>query len=447
MAIPTIEELNLPVLQELAQGPMTTAELESALAKRFHLTDEERKQRKKPSSPQPTFINHILWSVGAWMGTAGLVTKMPARAGKTVYGITEFGTSVLSAPPPSISHEWLIEHSPEYAAKHRAGERKKPKARAQNNRLLFDKTSAPPLSAPTSPSYGVDNIIDDGCFHPRADIVEAVELLRDKKNLVLQGPPGTGKTWLAKRLGYALLGTGDSKRVLAVQFHPSLSYEDFVRGLRFSKEAGRLDLVDGVFLDAAKEAESNPDQPFVLVIEEINRGNPAQILGELLTLLEADKRVATEALRLTYPRRRDERFFIPPNLYVVGTMNTADRSLALVDLALRRRFAFVDLEPQLNEEWRQWCRDRGMPEDLITSIANKLRALNGQINEHRSLGPQFRIGHSFVTPERDNINPRGGWSVWLKRVVNSTICPLLIDYWYDDGPTASREIEKLREGL
>ena len=174
----------------------------------------------------------------------------------------------------------------------------------------------------------------------------ALALLRRKKNLVLQGPPGTGKTWLAKRLGYALLGARDTRRMTAVQFQPSLSYEDFVRGWRPDGEGGLL-LADGVFLEVVDAAREQPEQDFVLVIEEINRGNPAQIFGELLTLLEADKRHEDEALRLAYPRPeiQNERVHVPPNLYVIGTMNLADRSLALVDLALRRRFGFKTLKP------------------------------------------------------------------------------------------------------
>jgi len=184
---------------------------------------------------------------------------------------------------------------------------------------------------------------------------------------VLQGPPGTGKTWLAKRLGYALIGAKDPSRLTAVQFQPSLSYEDFVRGWR-PDGTGGLKLADGAFLEAVGAAKAEPDRPFVLVIEEINRGNPAQILGELLTLLETDKRVETEGLRLAYPRTIDERVHVPANLYVVGTMNLADRSLALVDLALRRRFAFVTLAPEVGEPWKAWCRARSGPDDLIDEI-------------------------------------------------------------------------------
>ena len=153
----------------------------------------------------------------------------------------------------------------------------------------------------------------------------------------------------------------DENKVRVVQFHPNLSYEDFVRGWRPSGN-GRLDLVDGPFLEMINSDSDAPDSDYVMVIEEINRGNPAQVFGEMLTLLEADKRKETEALSLSYRRFERERVFIPDNLYVIGTMNIADRSLALVDLAFRRRFAFEELEPTFGQPWREWVshklRDR-----------------------------------------------------------------------------------------
>ena len=203
--------------------------------------------------------------------------------------------------------------------------------------------------------YAVQDILDDGCFLDEAAVERMLKRLREKKNLILQGPPGTGKTWLAKRLAFALMGQKDEGRVRAVQFHPNLSYEDFVRGWRPAGD-GRLQLADGVFMQAIAAAQMRPDARFVVLIEEINRGNPAQIFGELLTLIEASKRNPSEALELTYPDADGNRqlVHVPENLYVIGTMNLADRSLALVDMALRRRFAFVALEPKLGDAWRRW---------------------------------------------------------------------------------------------
>ena len=225
-----------------------------------------------------------------------------------------------------------------------------------------------------------------------------LQRLRTKRNLILQGPPGTGKTWLAKKLAYALIGRKDESKVRPMQFHPNLSYEDFVRGWRPQGD-GRLELVDGPFLRVVEEAQEDPDSDYVMVIEEINRGNPASIFGEMLTLLEADKRNPDEALALAYPHEIGERVYIPPNVYVIGTMNLADRSLAMVDLALRRRFAFFELEPMLNNTWREWVNEQcGIDDGFLAVIAQRIDALNEEIATDRNLGRQLRIGHSFVTP-------------------------------------------------
>lgn len=285
---------------------------------------------------------------------------------------------------------------------------------------------------PVCPPYGLDDIVNDGCFLDPDDLDDILARVSAKKNLILQGPPGTGKTWLAKRLGYALLGTRDAELVRArmrvVQFHPSLAYEDFVRGWR--PVNGRLELADGVFLQAIDAALSEPG-PFVLVIEEINRGNPAQVLGEMLTLLEDSKRRPEEGVELAYPREKPggERVHIPENLYVIGTMNVADRSLALVDLALRRRFAFVSLEPRLGAAWRDWSGRKGLQPAVADLIEARLAVLNDIIGKDRALGPQFRVGHSYVTPTAP-VGADGGYG-WFRGVVETEIMPLLEEYWYD----------------
>jgi 5-methylcytosine-specific restriction protein B len=230
-----------------------------------------------------------------------------------------------------------------------------------------------------------------------------------------------------------------------VQFHPSLAYEDFVRGMRPSGTDGKLNLVDGIFLEIANSAKLEPDRRFVLVIEEINRGNPAQIFGELLTLLEDSKRNRDDAIELAY-RRPDERIYVPRNLYLIGTMNVADRSLALVDLALRRRFAFENLVPQLNGAWNTWCTDRfGMSAADVSIIEQRIKALNNEIEQDRSLGPQYRIGHSYVTPQIGVII--GNDLNWFKDVVRSEIVPLLEEYWFDAPSKVEAARHRLLEGL
>ncbi len=301
------------------------------------------------------------------------------------------------------------------------------------------------VAAPIVP-YSVEDILKDGCFLDRSEIDLLLDRLRTKKNLILQGPPGTGKTWLAKRLAFALMGQKDDSKVRAVQFHPNLSYEDFVRGWRPTGD-GKLSLTDGVFMEAIKAASKAPSSKFVVVIEEINRGNPAQIFGELLTLLEAGKRTPSEALELCYPDADGKRrpVHIPENLYVVGTMNIADRSLALVDLALRRRFAFVDLEPRLGKAWRDWViNECGVDPALAEDIERRIVELNDQITADVRLKKQFRIGHSYVTPPHRL--EAGDTKKWFQQVVATEIGPLLDEYWFDAADEAQKATARLTQG-
>lgn len=294
-------------------------------------------------------------------------------------------------------------------------------------------------------SYTVADVLSDGCFLTSEEIERLLERVRTKKNLILQGPPGTGKTWLARRLAFALIGQKDESKVRAVQFHPNLSYEDFVRGWRPTGE-GKLALADGVFMEAIKAAAMNPSSKVVVVIEEINRGNPAQIFGELLTLLEAGKRTPNEALELCYPDADGKRrpVHIPENLYVIGTMNIADRSLALVDLALRRRFAFVGLEPRLGEAWSEWVvKECSVDAAMVADIERRITELNTQIADDPSLGNQFRIGHSYVTPAH-RLEP-GDTKKWFQQVVETEIGPLLDEYWFDAPGEAQNACARLKQ--
>lgn len=293
-------------------------------------------------------------------------------------------------------------------------------------------------------TYDLAGILSDGCFLTREVLERMLSTWREKKNLILQGAPGTGKTWLAKRLGFALMGAKDRSRLRSFQFHPNLSYEDFVRGYRPSA-GGSLEVQDGPFLDMVRLALSRPDEPVVLVVEEINRGNPAQIFGELLTLLESSKRHPDEALELSYkdPGGHSRSIHLPPNLYLIGTMNIADRSLALVDLALRRRFAFETLEPNLNEAWESWLVNRcGFEPAIVKVIRERIESVNRQICSSPGLGKSFQIGHSFVTPSTSHGIPDG--TVWFHNVVKTEIVPLLGEYWFDNpGHVAAAEKELL----
>ncbi len=294
---------------------------------------------------------------------------------------------------------------------------------------------------PDVDSYSISDVVDEGCFIPRRNLEQFLGALEEKKNLILQGPPGTGKTWLAKRLGYALIGEKSRKYLRAIQFHPSTSYEDFVRGWRPSAE-GKLVLSDGVFLEIVAAAHADPGHKYVLVIEEINRGNLAQVFGELLTLLESEKRIPTEAIELTYRTKDEPPLHLPENLYIIGTMNLADRSLAIVDFALRRRFAFAELEPLFNQAWRDWVYSHnGVPMRDLEAIAQRIGEVNASIASDPSLGEQYRIGHSFFTPSptRKITNTQE----WVQRVVRREIGPLLSEYWFDEPERVASEETRL----
>lgn len=296
---------------------------------------------------------------------------------------------------------------------------------------------------PEPPTFGVADIIQDGCFHSAQKLQSILDHWRDKQNLVLQGAPGTGKTWLAKRLAEALIGSHAPDAIRSVQFHPNTSYEDFVRGWRPTAGpdgAGHLVLTDGALLQHAELARKS-NIPHVLIIEEINRGNPAQAFGEMLTLIEKTKRSEDDALSLSYPRYEGEQYFLPDNLYLLGTMNIADRSLALVDFALRRRFSFETLEPALNDAWARHLV-AAFPKDdasLVDAIRIRISALNLQIREDPMLGAQYSVGHSFVTPS----DPQSDGRSWFTGVVDTEIAPLLREYWFDDRTKADEAISAL----
>ncbi|RTQ53811.1 AAA family ATPase [Hymenobacter gummosus] len=260
-----------------------------------------------------------------------------------------------------------------------------------------------------------------------------------KKNLILQGPPGTGKTFLARRLAWLLLGAQDDSRVELVQFHPSYSYEDFVQGFRPDGHGG-FRLTDGVLPDVCRRAARQPERPFVLLIDEINRGHLNRIFGELLVLLEPDKRGPQHALRLPYAPAEAPRFFVPDNLYLVGTMNTADRSLAPLDYALRRRFAFVGMQPEFGEPLRQLLTKQGVPKVVVARLLLRLNELNLAIADDPELGPDFQIGHSYFCQPPPHPAQAPGW---LNLILEQEIAPLLDDYWFDQPTQAAAHKKRL----
>jgi hypothetical protein len=298
------------------------------------------------------------------------------------------------------------------------------------------------------PPFTVEEAME-GLFLPRAQFDSVLSALRRKKNVILQGPPGVGKTFIAGRLAYALLGHQDRNRFQMVQFHQSYAYEDFVQGIR--PRAGGFQRRDGIFYDFCNRARLDRDKPFVFIIDEINRGNLSRIFGELLMLIEADKRGPDFAIPLTYSESGDERFSVPDNVHLIGLMNTADRSLAMVDYALRRRFVFFDLEPQFNSPaFRSALLERGMPEQLAQRIIERLSEVNAHITaDQKNLGRGYTIGHSFFCPSAGAVSPSlfpaFEWEGWYRDVVQTEIAPLLNEYWFDEADRAAGLIARLLE--
>ncbi len=244
-------------------------------------------------------------------------------------------------------------------------------------------------------------------------------LLLKKKNLILQGAPGVGKTFAAKRLAYSIMDCEDESRIEFIQFHQNYSYEDFIMGYKPSGD--NFELEAGVFYEFCMKAAEDKDRPYFFIIDEINRGNMSKIFGELLMLIEADYR-GTKA-KLAYNKKL---FSVPKNLYLIGMMNTADRSLAMIDYALRRRFSFYTMEPGFSSEGFQSYM-KAFKNDTFEALINRIQELNVDITKDSALGSGFCIGHSYFCGQ-DQVSDE-----WMESVVEYDIIPMLTEYWFDDA--------------
>lgn len=246
-----------------------------------------------------------------------------------------------------------------------------------------------------------------------------------KKNVILKGPPGTGKTYIAKKICNMIANKNNYENTEFIQFHQSYSYEEFIEGFK-PLNNGTFGIKKGIFYNFCKKAANDLNNKYFLIIDEINRGNLSKIFGEILMLIESDKRCENYSITLTYS---NEKFYIPENVYIIGTMNTADRSVAFVDYALRRRFAFIDIEPCFNEEkFKNYLVNKSVNKEIINKIITKISNLNTEIENDYRLGKEFKIGHSFFTSNIDinNIN------LWFNNIIENEIIPLINEYWFDD---------------
>jgi 5-methylcytosine-specific restriction protein B len=283
----------------------------------------------------------------------------------------------------------------------------------------------------TNEVYNRANFLEE--VYVSFDDYEKLEsLLLRKKNLILQGAPGVGKTFAATRLAYAIMGEKDDSRIMQVQFHQNYSYEDFVMGYK-PNDNGGFDMKYGVFHKFCSRAKVDKEHKYFFIIDEINRGNLSKIFGELLMLIEKDYR--EKEIQLAY---NDELFSVPSNVYIIGMMNTADRSLAMIDYALRRRFSFFEMKPGFKSaQFEEYVKKQMNPH--LDHLVKAIIELNKVIAEDDSLGTGFCIGHSYLC----NL----GFHDSLENIVEYDIIPMLREYWFDNDNKFNQESQKLRNAL
>lgn len=267
----------------------------------------------------------------------------------------------------------------------------------------------------------------DRPFISKESFMDIVNTLQRKKNIILQGAPGVGKTFLAKKIAYQLMREVKDENIDMVQFHQSYSYEDFIQGIR-PTTASTFEVRNGVFYKFCQLAKEKENESFVFIIDEINRGNLSKIFGELMMLIESDKRSPRYAIKLTYSDDDEDKFYVPDNVFIIGCMNTADRSLAIVDYALRRRFAFCDIQPEFGETFRDFLAEN-LTTNFVDTICSKLRRVNNIIVNTPSLGKGLEIGHSYFCQTSDVDDEQQ----WWRAICNYELFPYIREICFDDS--------------
>lgn len=297
--------------------------------------------------------------------------------------------------------------------------------------MIREENPAPRVNEPYAAYTKTDFLKDVYMSEDKYD--RLVSVMKRKKNMILQGAPGVGKTFAAERLAYSMLGKKDTSHVSLIQFHQNYSYEDFIMGYRPTENG--FALTPGVFYEFCQKAQQHPREDYFFLIDEINRGNMSKIFGELLMLIENSYRGKPVTLS-----SNGESFTVPKNLYVIGMMNTADRSLAMIDYALRRRFSFIELEPGFETEGFK-AYQKGLGNEILDKLVGAVERLNEEIKNDSSLGKGFCIGHSYFCGLE---NPKDCTVSWMREVVEYDILPMLEEYWFDSPAQVAKWESELR---
>lgn len=403
----------VPLVQALKElgGEAKRKDAHQKVIELCHITEEELAIKNEKSNTSKV-INQIDWARN-YLVYEGVISKEK----KGIWKLTKYGQEVqmTSDLAGKIFAKW---------ARIKAAERK------GNPIPEIDllKTDATHMD---KEAYTKQNFLDE-VYMTSKQFDVMVSLLKNKKNLILQGAPGVGKTFTARRLAYAVMGEKDDERIQFVQFHQSYSYEDFMLG--YKPVGDGFELREGVFYRFCDTARRNKDKQYFFIIDEINRGNLSKIFGELLMLIERDYRGMEVALAY-----HSEPFSVPENLYIIGMMNTADRSLAMIDYALRRRFSFFGMEPGFRSNGFQAYQQK-FGNQTFNDLIQCVQDLNQAIADDASLGKGFCIGHSYFCGQTECTDE------WMKEVVLYDILPMLGEYWFDE-PAKMEHWETVLRGV